>query len=172
MRKKEVKNKSLYWKKFPEQYTVDEDGKIIIHEDADEEVKRSYKQYTYEQMMMGYFEEEEEEEEVERTFSISESSLKGLKEASEGKPKKEIKELKLQKDYSMYSWFSYKQYYDEIDGKIVFHEDTPQEILDSYKLYNKQVNRVSDMKNAKGFDLLGLFGNLTGVNLNKKKKKK
>lgn len=172
MNKDYYKNKSEYWKQFPEQYTIDKNGKVIIHDDADEEVKKSYKQYSIEQMMAGYFvEEEEEEEEVERTFVVKDDILQSLSSVNEFK-KVHIKELDLKKDNSMYSWMSQTQYYTVKDGEYIFKEDTPKEILDSYKHYKKQVNRLDKMKQANGNALFDFLFDNTGLNLLFKKKKK
>lgn len=169
------RNKSSYWKKFPEQYTIDEDGNVTIHEDASEEVKKSYKQYTIEQMMAGYFvEEEEEEDEVERTFTVDTNTLDTLKGITEFK-KIDVPEMHLKKDNSMYAWMTHKEYYKIIDGKYVFNEDTPAEILESYKNYDKQMRRLNKMKEAKGNALFDFLFDTTGFSAlfkkNKKKKK-
>lgn len=162
--KDELKNKSLYWKNFPEQYTIDENGIVRINDDADEEVKKSYKQYSIEQMMAGYFiEEEEEEEEVERTFSVSDDAIRLLKEATEDK-KIDIKEMHLKKDYSMYSWMSQKQYYKVVNGEYIFNEDTPEEVLESYKRYNKQLKRIDNIAEVKGSPIMRfLFDGLKSI---------
>ena len=168
------KNKSSYWKKFPDQYTIDEKGNVTIHDDADEEVKKSYKQYTIEQMMAGFFvEEEEEEEEVERTFSIDSKALDSLNKVNEFK-KIDFPEMHLKKDNSMYDWMSHKEYYKVVDGKYIFNEDTPVEILESYKNYHKQMSRLKRMKQANGNALFDFLFDSTGLKtlLNKNKKKK
>ena len=172
MNKDFYQNKSSYWKKFPDQYTIDEKGNVTIHEDADEEVKKSYKQYTIEQMMAGYFvEEEEDEEEFERTFTVEEDVLNSLKAATETK-KMHIPELDLKKDNSMYSWMSQTQYYKIQDGEYIFSEDTPEEILTSYKNYKRQVKRLNNMKKAHGNVIFDFLLGRTGINSLGKKKKK
>lgn len=41
--------------------------------------------------------------------------------------------------YQAYAWKSHKEFYEEVDGNIVFHKDTPKEILESYALYKEQI---------------------------------
>lgn len=142
-------DKSKYWKTQTQHYDLDEEGNVILHEDAPEEVKKSYKQYQIEQSMMSFFVEEEEEEiPVERTYNLNEEQEEMLTTFLESK-KKENKVLK--KDYSMYRWQQHHEYYDMKEGKVIFHEDTPQDILESYHAYAAQQKKLLDMKHPKGF---------------------
>ena len=175
MDKDYYRNRSSHWKKFPDQYTIDEKGNVTIHEDATEEVKKSYKQYTIEQMMAGYFVEEEEEvEEVERTFTVNSNTLDTLKGITEFK-KIDVPEMHLKKDNSMYDWMSHKDYYKVVDGKYIFDENTPEDILESYKNYDRQMRKLKKMKQANGNALFDFLFDTSGLSVlfkkNKKKKK-
>ena len=47
-------------------------------------------------------------------------------------------------DYSMYEWRKYKQYYTEQEGKILFKEDTPSFVLESYQKEMAQYQGLQD----------------------------
>ena len=46
--------------------------------------------------------------------------------------------------YKMYFWKQKKEYYTEENGKILFKEDTPMEIIESYELWQKQMQKLND----------------------------
>ena len=46
--------------------------------------------------------------------------------------------------YKMYLWKQKKEYYTEENGKILFKEDTPMEIIESYELWQKQMQKLND----------------------------
>lgn len=54
--------------------------------------------------------------------------------------------------YKMYLWKQKKEYYTEENGKILFKEDTPMEIIESYELWQKQMQKLNDFptKRASG----------------------
>lgn len=51
--------------------------------------------------------------------------------------------------YSMYLWKQHKEYYTQQDGNIIFKEDTPQEILDSYQAYKDQMDRLTNFPTSR-----------------------
>lgn len=150
-----INNKSEYWKSVPEYYDIDEKGNVFFHEDAPIEVKKSYKQYQIEQSMMSFFVEEEEVEEKERTFALNDEQQSMVNNFLESE---KIEREELKKDYSMYLWQQHHKYYTKnSDDEIVFHEDTPVEILASYKAYHKQLEKLEAMKYPKGFSFKDFF---------------
>lgn len=152
-------NKSEYWKSVPEYYDVDEDGNVNFHDDAPIEVKKSYKQYQIEQSMMSFFVEEEEVEEKERTFALNDEQQAMVDNFLESE---KVEKEELKKDYSMYLWQQHHEYYSKnSNNEVVFQKDTPIEILESYKAYQKQLKKLEAMKHPKGFSFKDFFNMMT-----------
>ena len=59
--------------------------------------------------------------------------------------------------FESYEWKKYKQYYTEQDGKVVFKEDTPEFVLESYSLYQKQIGDLQAFPAKKTGGLFGGF---------------
>ena len=59
--------------------------------------------------------------------------------------------------FESYEWKKYKQYYTEENGQVIFNEDTPQFVLDSYALYQKQIGDLQAFPTKK---TSGLFGGI------------
>ena len=62
--------------------------------------------------------------------------------------------------YKMYLWKQKKEYYTEENGKILFKEDTPMEIIESYELWQKQMQKLNDFPTKR---TSGLFSFLERV---------
>jgi len=60
-------------------------------------------------------------------------------------------------DYSMYEWRKYKQYYTEQEGKILFKEDTPSFVLESYQKEMAQYQGLQDFAKRKNSKTSILF---------------
>lgn len=56
--------------------------------------------------------------------------------------------------YDMYQWKAKKEYYTENNGEIIFKDDTPDEILQSYRLWQDQIKRLNEFPTKRG---QGLF---------------
>ncbi len=59
--------------------------------------------------------------------------------------------------FEMYTWRAHPEYFDEIDGKIVFKDDTPEEILESYRMYQTQIESLEAFPNKPTSGLLSFF---------------
>ncbi len=60
--------------------------------------------------------------------------------------------------YGMYAWRKHKEFYDEVDGEIIFREDTPQYILDSYEEYCAQIESLESFATKETTGILGWIG--------------
>ncbi|WP_305179621.1 hypothetical protein [Dubosiella newyorkensis] len=65
--------------------------------------------------------------------------------------------MKMAQDYSMYEWRKYKQYYTEQEGKILFKEDTPSFVLESYQKEMAQYQGLQDFAKRKNSKTSILF---------------
>lgn len=55
----------------------------------------------------------------------------------------------MDRDAAFY-WMNKTQYYHKNEsGVIIFNDDTPTEVIDSYKLYKKMLLRLDDFKTGK-----------------------
>lgn len=58
------------------------------------------------------------------------------------------------KSYGPYEWRRHKEYYTEKNRQVTFKEDTPAEILESYRQYQEQIESLEDFAKNKGVNQL------------------
>lgn len=59
--------------------------------------------------------------------------------------------------YKAYLWKQHREYYREDQGEILFNEDTPQEILESYELWKKQLQKLNEFPTERKSGLFSIF---------------
>lgn len=59
--------------------------------------------------------------------------------------------------YGPYEWRRHKEYYTEQNGQVVFKEDTPADVLESYRLYQEQIGNLERFATEKGGNHLFSF---------------
>lgn len=64
----------------------------------------------------------------------------------------------------MYEWRKYKEYYTETKDGVVFKEDTPDFVLESYQMYQDQIESLESFTTRRtGAGLLSVFDNIPKI---------